>query len=109
MEKQGKLVDNQARMAIERMKIEAQLAVAEVQTKAQQLSERAGFINDLYAQLHQQDHEARQAAMDRYHQQTMQQQDIAHEQTMQAGDAAHEYAMQQMAPQPETNGQPASP
>lgn len=98
VEKSGKIVDNQARMAIERMKIEAQLAVAEIQTKSQMLSERASFINDLYSQLHQQAHEAQQA--------TQQQQ---HEAMLQGMDQAHEAGMAASQPQPQPANGSAPP
>lgn len=67
-EKAAKIVENQHKMAIEemkgqnqkaieQMKEENKLAVAEVMTKAQSLSERLQFVEDLAQQFHAQAHE----------------------------------------------------
>jgi hypothetical protein len=70
-EKQGKVVDNEYRLSMEKMKIDAQLAIAEVNTKAQLLSERAAFVEDLWKQLHSQAHEAGLQTAEHGHEQEM--------------------------------------
>jgi hypothetical protein len=61
-EKDAKIVDNQFRLEIEKMKIEADIAKAEITTKAQALGERMQFVEDLWKQFHGQAHEAGLAA-----------------------------------------------
>lgn len=89
-EKNAKVVDNEYRLAIEKLKIDAQLAIAEVNTKAQILNERVAFVEDVYKQLHGQAHEAGMQAADQAHQQGMatQQQQAATEQQQQAPESA---------------------
>lgn len=84
LERAGKVIDNQARMQIERMKIEAGLAEAEIATKAQVASERNEFVSDLWAQMHGQAHEA-----------ALQSDQQAHEQQMAAAEQQHEQALAQ--------------
>lgn len=99
MEKQAKVVDNESRMAIEKMKIEAQVAVAEISTKAQSLNERLAFVEDLAKQFHAQAHDrAMQAEAAQQQQQAQAQQADA-----QSQQSAQEAAQQQAAQQ-----QPAS-
>lgn len=52
-EREGKVVENEYRLQIERLKIEADIARAEISTKAQALEERVKFVEDLWAQLQQ--------------------------------------------------------
>ena len=89
LEKQGKVVDNQARMAIEKMKIEAQLAVAEINTKSQLLSERLEYVTDIWKQLHGQAHEVGMQAVEQAHSQ---------QQAQQAQDQQAQQAAQQQPP-----------
>ncbi len=74
-QKDAKVVDNESRMLIEKMKIEAQVAVAEINTKAQRLDERLEFVNDMIKQLHAQSHEA--ALAQQQHQQGLETQQQA--------------------------------
>jgi hypothetical protein len=67
LERAGHVVDNQFKMALEKMKIEAQTASAEIQTKAQNLEERMKFVEDLWQQLHDQAHQAGMQAVDQQH------------------------------------------
>jgi hypothetical protein len=57
-EKKGKIVDNEYRMSIEKLKIEAQVTIAEITTKAQEALVRAKLEADIYKQLHSDAHEA---------------------------------------------------
>jgi hypothetical protein len=68
MEKQGRIVEQQGKlqqiqlqyqadMQLEDKKLEVQLAVAEINTKAQSLEERLAFVEDMWKQFHAQAHE----------------------------------------------------
>ena len=81
VEHTGKLaqiqLQSQADMALEKMKLENALAIAEVQTKAQSMSERAEFIEDLWKQFHGQAHDVAMAAQQHQQALTQQQQSAA--------------------------------
>lgn len=98
-EHQGKMqqiqMQAQADMALEDKKLQTQIAVAEIQTKAQMDQERAQFVEDLWKQFHGQAHEAGLAAQKHAHSRVMASQ--AHEQAQQQ---AEMMAAQQQA-QPE--------
>lgn len=106
MEKQAKVVDNESKMLIEKMKIEAQLAVAEINTKAQNLTERIQFVEDLAKQFHAQAHESALAAQQASHaqdaqaQQASQQQDLVAQQGAQQSQQSAQDAQQQQEAQP---------
>ena len=81
-EKQAKVVEQQGKMqqiqlqhasdmALEDKKLETQITVAEISTKAQNVQERLQFVEDMVKQLHGQAHEAAMAAQG--HQQALQQ------------------------------------
>jgi hypothetical protein len=63
-EKQAKIVDNEYRMAVERLKAETSVLVAEINTKAQEMNERMALFGDMVRQLniHLQDLVARNQA-----------------------------------------------
>lgn len=88
----AQVVNNEYRRDIEQMKIEADLAKAEITTKAQNLSERMAFVEDLIKQLNVQRHQADMQAAQ--HEAAAQQQA-----QQQAADAA---AAQAQAPQEPT-------
>lgn len=67
LEKSGRVIDNEYKLQLEKMRLEVQLAVAEVNTKAQILSEREQQIADIWAQLHGQAHDAAMQAQDQAH------------------------------------------
>jgi hypothetical protein len=94
LEKAGHVVDNQFKVQIEQMRIEADLAKAEIMTKAQSLEERLQFVEDAWKQLHGQAHEAALQADGQAH---AQQQETAAEQQR----AAAEQQAQQQPQQPE--------
>ena len=97
MEKQAKIIDNQARMQIERMKIEAQLATAEITTKSQMLSERESLLNDLIRQLQEQQGDRVQQAAQQQHEKQMQAAELIQAAQQQAGDQSHEAGMAAMS------------
>jgi len=96
-EKQARIVDNEYRLKIEQMKIEADLAKAEIATKSQILSEREQFVADLWKQLQGQQADAQQQAAQQQHEQMSQAADQAHAQQMQEQQA--QAAQQQQAQQ----------
>lgn len=96
-EKQGKIVDNEYRMKIEKMKIDAQITIAEVETKAQSALERARWELDAYKQLHSDAHEAGMQAVDQAHQQNMAEQQAANAQQTQESNQQHQAAMAEQA------------
>lgn len=81
----AKVIDNAAKKDIEIMKIEADLAKAEINTKAQHMSERIAFIEDMMKQLQIQRHDAAMQAMSHGHDADMadQQAQVAAQQTEQ--------------------------
>jgi len=119
-EKQSKIVDNEYKMRIEKMKIDADITKAEITTKAQVLSERAQFINDLWTQLHDQAHEHGMQVVDQQHEQAMAQQEHQqgmeqqgaqqeHEQGLEDQGQAHEQDMAQQQQQAAMEQQAAAP
>lgn len=90
----AQVVNNEYRKDIERMKIEADLAKAEIATKAQNLGERMAFVEDMIRQLNVQRHEAEMKVQDQAHQA-----DMAQSQ-QQAEAAAQEAQEAQQPPQP---------
>lgn len=92
-EKQAKVVDNQARVQIEQMKIEADIAKAEINTKSQIIAEREAFVHDIATKIHVMNLETIQQA---------QQQQAA----QQAQPQPEAQPMPQEAPQPQ--GQPVN-
>jgi hypothetical protein len=93
LEQKAKVIDNQFKLGIERMKIEAGIAEAEIATKAQSASERNQFVADSWSQLHGQAHEAALQADDQAHQQGL------------ADQQAQLQAQQQAQPQADQQGQ----
>ena len=80
----------QADMALEDKKLQAQLAVAEINTKAQRLDERLAFVEEFAKQLHSQAHDVAMAA-----QQHQQQQALAAQQAQHQADATDQQAANQ--------------
>lgn len=77
-EHQGKLqqiqLQSQADMSLEKMKLENALAIAEVETKAQNINERMAAVEDMMKQFHGQAHDVAMQAHQQAHQQQMAQQ-----------------------------------
>ena len=102
-ETQGKLqqiqAQSQADMALEDKKLQTQIAVAEISTKAQILSERQAALNDLEAQLHQQAHELGLQKDAQTQAQQMQEQQAQSQSAQSAQDAAQQQQTQPAAPE----------
>ena len=103
LEKQGKVIDNEYRLQLERMKEENALAIAEIQTKSQALSERLETFSDMMSQFHSQAHDVATAAAQHEHDAGMQAQNQAHAQGM-ATQQQEAAAAQQAAAQPQPGG-----
>lgn len=84
LEKLGKVMDNQGKMALADKEQETKMLVAEITTKAQNLSERMSAFEDMMGQWHQQAHDL--AMQGQQQQAAMQQQQQA--QAAQAAQAA---------------------
>jgi hypothetical protein len=70
-EKKAQIVKNQGDMALAKLKIEAGIAEAEINTKAQSLSERLQFVGDMLKQFHDQAHDVAMSAQGAQQQQQM--------------------------------------
>jgi hypothetical protein len=67
VEKQGKVIDNEYALKLKEMDIQAKLAIAEIETKAQNVSERLAFVEEFIKQQHSQAHDAGMQAQDHAH------------------------------------------
>lgn len=81
-EKAAKTVEMQGRAEIVKMQEENKLAIAEVSTKAQEISERLATFSDMMKQFHDQAHDTAKSAME-------------HQQTLEEGAQSHDHALQQ--------------
>lgn len=99
MEKMGKITEHQgkmqqiqaesvAAMSLEKMKLENALAIAEVSTKAQNISERMAAVEDMMKQFHAQAHESAMAAQQAAHDQAAAQLQAQNQSAQSAQDAA---------------------
>lgn len=117
-EKQAKIVDNQFKMEIEKMRIEADITKAEITTKAQEVQTRMKYEQDMWMELHGAAHDVGLQAQD--HANTLQQgqqqaqnqaaladqsQEHALEQGQQSGDQQAALAQQQAEQQPEAGAE----
>ena len=98
LEKQGKVIDNEYAIKLEEMKIQAQLAAAEITTKAQNVSERLAFVEEFIKQQHAQAHEVVMQAQDHAHERGLAQQQQTADSMSQASDQAHQVGMAQVQP-----------
>lgn len=57
-DKKAQITKHQGDMELEKLKLDSSITVAEINTKAQILSERIEFVHDMIAQLHSQAHES---------------------------------------------------
>jgi hypothetical protein len=112
-EKQAHVVDNQAKMEMKKMdhaleiaKLDNARAIAEIQTKAQERSERVAQIMEVEKELHGAAHESALSAQE--HVQDLQAADQQHSQTLEQGDQAaqNQSALAQQAQEAAAN-QPA--
>ena len=67
VEKQGKVIDNEYALKLKEMDIQAKLAIAEIETKAQDVSARLAFVEEFIKQQHSQAHDAGMQAQDHAH------------------------------------------
>lgn len=115
MEKLGKVVEIQgksqladkeftSRMAEADKDRETKLAVAEITTKAQNISERVAAVEDLMKQFHSQAHELAMLMQGHAHAKEMAAQSAAVESQAQASDQAHQSAMAAAQPEPAEAG-----
>jgi len=117
MEKMGKIQEHQGKMQqiqlqaqadmqLEKLKLENQLAVAEINTKAQSALQRQQFIEDLWNQFHGNAHEAGLAAQQAAHGQVSTAQQAGHQRDLQAqqADAQSQQSAQDAAQSQQVNG-----
>jgi len=100
VEKQGKVIDNEYALKLKEMDIQAKLAIAEIETKAQNVSERLAFVEEFIQQQHSQAHEAGMQAQQQQHEAGLAQQQQDAQAMSQASDQAHQMGMAQ-AQQPQ--------
>ena len=110
LEKQGRVIDNQAKKEIEQMKIEADLAKAEITTAAQSTAERTAFVTDLVHKILDQGHAAALQASDQQHAHELAATQAQHDSSLagqqadaqqgqQAADQQHQLTMQEQQAQ----------
>lgn len=92
---EAKVIDNQAKMAIEQMKIEAQITIAEIGAKAQETSLRLKLEQDMLSQLHSSAHEVATQSMNQAHAADMQGQQQEYDAQMSQQQAEQAQAAQQ--------------
>jgi hypothetical protein len=92
-EKKAQIVKSQSDFAIRKMEVEADIAKAEITTKAQSASEREAFVNDIALQVMNMSHERAMAAQQAAHAQDAQ----AQQADVQSQQMAQEAAQQQEA------------
>jgi hypothetical protein len=99
-EKDGKVIDNQFKLEIAKMQEDTkrlqlinQRQIAEIQTKAQDMRERAKLDAELDSDLHVSAHEAATQATEQDHQRSMAEQQ--HAQALEQQDAGHQQALEQ--------------
>jgi hypothetical protein len=103
LERQGKVIEHQGKMqqiqtqaqadmSLEKMKLENALAIAEVETKAQNLNERMKAVEDMMSQFHSQAHDVAMQAAAAQQAQVMAQQQAASQSAQSAQDAAQQPA-----------------
>jgi hypothetical protein len=96
---QGQVINNEYKIKLENLKIEADLAKAEITTKAQRLEERLTFVEDMFKQIHSQQHESSLQANQQEHERTLADQQVAAQ--------AQQQSAESQASGAEPEGQPA--
>jgi hypothetical protein len=89
-EKQAKLIDRHFDLAIEKMRAEAQLAVAETNTKSQEIKERSRIVSDTMEQVHSATHEAGMQGREHAHERHLAAQELMADAIGQAREQQHE-------------------
>lgn len=90
---QTKRVETEGKMSIEKMKIDAQIAIAEINTKAQVAGERAQMFHDVWLELHGSAADAGLQAQQQAHEQSLAQQQQQAAAQQQGSQQAHEVGM----------------
>lgn len=114
LERAGKVLDNQSKMDLAKMQIEAQLASAEITTKFQQMSERQDLFYDMLKKLVDHAHAAGLQAQDHAHKAAMQDVQNQQQTSLQSTDHQQQADMQQsqqdadaaQAAQPDASAEP---
>lgn len=120
LEKAGKVIESQSKKEIAQMQIEADLAKAEITTKAQSMSERTEFVTDLVHKIMDQGHAAALQAADQQHQHEIAATQAGHDQALagqqadaaqqaQQSDQGHQAAMADQAQQAAQQDSSTSP
>lgn len=108
VEQQGKVqtvqIQEQSAQTIEKMKLDAQITIAEINTKAQNAMERAQMYNEIWKELHGAAHDVALQQHQQKHEQNMAQQQQAAAQQSQAADQAHDQTMAAQQQQAEPTG-----
>lgn len=109
VEQQGKLetvkLQEASAQTIEKMKLDAQITMAEINTKAQEASERMKWEREMWLELHGSAHEIGLQKDQQQHQQELAQQQQAAQAQGQQADQQHEVGMAAMNQQGEQNGE----
>jgi hypothetical protein len=92
-EKQARVVENEYRMKIERMKIEAGITEASIEAKTQDVSERREFVGDMWQSLHDSAHDQAMQSMDHAHEQALASQQAQQQAQQQTSDQQHQQTM----------------
>lgn len=85
-----KQVEASNKLEIEKLRMDTQITIAEIGTKAQNTSERAQMFVEIWKELHGSAHEIGMQAQDQAHESDMATQQGAQDQQAQASDQAHE-------------------
>jgi hypothetical protein len=102
-EKAAKVVDNNAKFALHKLDVEADIAKAEITTKAQSAQEREAFVNDVALKVLDMSHQRGMAAQQASHAQDAQRQQIVgksqlagqqHDQSLELSDQGHQQALE---------------
>jgi hypothetical protein len=96
-EKKAQIVKSQSDYAIRKMEVEADIAKAEITTKAQDVAERTAFVEDIVRKLMDQSHQSAMAAQNAAHAQDAQQQAADAQAQQSAQDAAQSQEAAQQA------------
>lgn len=113
VEQQGKLqiaqMQAQSDQVIQKAKIDAQIAVAEINTKAQNALERARMYNEIWTELHGTAHETAMSRMEHGQDMELAQQAAQQAQQQQQSDQTHDVGMAQLESQNQLAQQAAEP
>lgn len=104
-EKKAGIVKGMNDVKLKQMDIEKDLAVAEINTKAQELSERITFVQDMVQQLHVQAHDSAMSAQEAQQDQQMQSQQADQAAQLQDQQGQQQSQLQQQAQEADSGSQ----